>query len=283
MYDLPASKIWIDEIGYKSLITLQWLRGKRNNVPVSELLQFLFLSTRFSEGEQHIKRIEEEGGYIKVFFKEYKDPIYYPSDMDLYSLKLIAGENYTSTNWHYYENPRTKIEKDDIVCDCGAAVGTFTLAAAKQCKKVYAVEPLPKFVTALKRTFKNMKNVEIVPYAMMEKSGKMKMKFQNFGTFIGEDDGTIDIPVSTIDDYFFHKKKKITFLKADLEGAEMSMLHGAVKTIRAYKPKIAITTYHKKHDPAMIQEFLKKINPRYKFFTKGVEKRFGNPVMLHAW
>ncbi|OGE45041.1 hypothetical protein A3B39_05450 [Candidatus Daviesbacteria bacterium RIFCSPLOWO2_01_FULL_37_10] len=104
-----------------------------------------------------------------------------------------------------------------------------------------------------------------------------------FGTGILSSNTISPVDIKTIDQLFFEKNIKITYLKADLEGYEMQMLKGASKTIKKFKPKIAITTYHKKNDHIYICNFLKKLNPSYHFYLRGVDRRHGNPIMLHAW
>jgi hypothetical protein len=94
--------------------------------------------------------------------------------------------------------------------------------------------------------------------------------------------GAITIRIDTIDNLFFRQGIEINYIKADLEGYEVEMLHGASKTIESFDPKIAITTYHKTDHADKIHRFLKGINPKYKFKLKGLHAS-GSYVMLHAW
>ncbi len=48
-----------------------------------------------------------------------------------------------------------------------------------------------------------------------------------------------------MDDYI---TERVTFIKMDIEGSEANALRGAEKIIRTYKPKLAISVYHKKDD-----------------------------------
>lgn len=268
------------ELAYKGFILKQWFSHKSTVTP-AELFSEVFLRTRVSQGKPKIVSVKSDGAYWKVKFRGLQ-PLFYPKDLPMYDLYIVAGENYTPTNWHYYNITETKVSKNDIVLDCGAAAGTFTLSVLKA-KKIYAIEPLPKFTKALFKTFKKNKNVKILPIAVGKKEGKAVMFDGSFGSVIDNRKDGIEVKITTIDNLFFKKNIPVTYIKADLEGWELEMLKGAVKTIKKYKPKIAITTYHKKGDHLKIEEILRKINPSYKFKPKGLDRHTGNPIMLHAW
>lgn len=76
----------------------------------------------------------------------------------------------------------------------------------------------------------------------------------------------IKIRTTTIDDCV--ENRKITFIKLDIEGAELEALKGAEKTIKKYKPTLAIAVYHKPQDIVEIPEFIKSIVPGYKFYIR---------------
>jgi len=142
-----------------------------------------------------------------------------------------------------------------------------------------------QFIDSLKTTFKNHINVEILPYGLGDKSSIGYINIADVSSTVTyeQSDGQVPIKIETIDNLFFNQGIKINYIKADLEGHEINMLLGAEKTIKAYKPKIAITTYHAANHAKEIENLLKKYNPEYKIKTKGIEERAGAPVMLHAW
>lgn len=71
------------------------------------------------------------------------------------------------------------------------------------------------------------------------------------------------IPLTTIDSIV--KETKTSFIKMDIEGAELSALQGAINTIQRDKPLCAISVYHKPGDMVVIMDYLMELVPEYKF------------------
>ena len=61
---------------------------------------------------------------------------------------------------------------------------------------------------------------------------------------------------------------RVTFLKMDIEGAELQALEGAKKTILANKPKLAICVYHHFKDLWEIPLFIKNLVPEYRIYLR---------------
>lgn len=63
-------------------------------------------------------------------------------------------------------------------------------------------------------------------------------------------------------------KEKVTYIKLDIEGAELEALKGAQEIIKRDKPKLAICIYHKKEDMVEIPYFIKQLVPEYRLFIR---------------
>ena len=80
------------------------------------------------------------------------------------------------------------------------------------------------------------------------------------------------------------KVERVDFIKMDIEGAEIQAVVGALASIRMYRPKLAIATYHRSFDFRCLKAILD--SEHMKSQAAGITN-FGNgeyrPVMLHAY
>jgi len=176
-----------------------------------------------------------------------------------------------------YEWGNIEIKKDDVVFDCGANLGIFTILAAYRGAKVYAFEPIKAACSALEHTLELnptlKKSVTIVPYALAEHEGEAEFTVLD-GTLVGSsmvlaNSGRREVAkLTTIDQYSEENGIIPTFIKADIEGAERQMLAGAKKTMKEYAPKIAICTYHFPDDKKVLKNLILTGNPDYKIIDK---------------
>ena len=54
----------------------------------------------------------------------------------------------------------------------------------------------------------------------------------------------------------------------DIEGAELPALKGAEMSIRRFKPKLAISVYHKQEDIWKIQHWIEGLDLGYRFYLR---------------
>ncbi len=88
----------------------------------------------------------------------------------------------------------------------------------------------------------------------------------------------MEIRTTSIDELF--PENDISFIKMDIEGAEAEAINGAVKTIRANKPKLAISAYHIRDDLYKIPVLIDRICPEYKLYLRHFSDYCFDTVLL---
>lgn len=164
----------------------------------------------------------------------------------------------------------------DIVIDAGAYYGETAFWFLKYIGsdgKVYAFEPSDSNFRSLKENIENNKVKNIEPIKMGLGSEERELFLFNAESSSHLVDANLinasKIKITTIDKFVEeHKLKNVSFIKMDVEGSEIDALVGAKETITQYKPKLAISVYHKGDDMIKIPMYLKSIVPAYKFFLR---------------
>lgn len=88
------------------------------------------------------------------------------------------------------------------------------------------------------------------------------------------------VQIYSLDAYL--EGRPATFIKADVEGAEMELLRGGADTIRRFSPKLAISIYHSPEDMFRIAEYLKALIPGYNIAIRQ-HAPIRMETVLYAW
>ena len=90
--------------------------------------------------------------------------------------------------------------------------------------------------------------------------------FQYYSLRRRSQDNTSGDVIRTISLDAFLQDERVTFIKMDIEGAELEALQGAERVIRECKPKLAVSIYHKKEDIWEIPHLILTYCPDYRFY-----------------
>ena len=81
------------------------------------------------------------------------------------------------------------------------------------------------------------------------------------------DEANEAVKSAAIDDLVRRKTmESVDFIKLDIEGSELACLKGAQESIRRFKPKLAIASYHHIEDLWELPLFINSINSGYRFY-----------------
>jgi FkbM family methyltransferase len=236
-------------------------------------------------GRMAVASIEpaDDEGFLRVRMRGMERIFYWPAELGTESLFIIAQEQGYSWNPHNYEIPQTRVRADDVVLDCGASEGLFSLRIVDRSARVILVEPLELFIRCLERTFAGLDRATIVRAALSDRCGTALLEENGIASKIGGGKTGTPTEMITVDALCARLDVAPTYVKADLEGWEPAMIRGARELLSRHKPRLAITTYD---DPGVVKALIPEIracNPDYEIITKGVIPLTGAPFMLHAW
>ncbi|MDE7230254.1 MAG: FkbM family methyltransferase, partial [Oscillospiraceae bacterium] len=171
----------------------------------------------------------------------------------------------------YYEPDIFPNNKDDIFVDIGAYTGDSILNYVKNYgadyKRIYAYEITESSCEIMRRTLKDLRDVEIRRKGVGEKAGEMFLNPSDdpSANQISSRSSKDRVEIVTLDDDL---PDGFTFLKMDIEGAEYNALRGSEQTIRRCRPKLAVCVYHGYDDIWRIPALIDSIDPNYQFYLR---------------
>lgn len=192
------------------------------------------------------------------------------------TIDLVCGNQYFDVF-----DPSNK----EVFVDCGAYDGQNTAMfykwAGSHFKNSYLFEPLDEMRKKIELCMKNsnIKNYKLLSGAVWDKHEIVHFKKDDCNDRSSNviENGDISIQGLTIDEVI--GGKEVTFIKMDVEGAELKALYGAKNTIIKWTPKLAICIYHKAEDIIEIPKYLLQIVPEYKFFVRHYTGHMGETVL----
>lgn len=155
-----------------------------------------------------------------------------------------------------YSIPEVHLKAGDVVLDCGANIGVFTRKAVKAgARKVIAIEPAPENIECLRRNFKSeieRGQVVVYPKGVWDKDDMLTFHVDPHNSaadsFLIKREGgqdLVQLPLTTIDKLTSELQlDTVSFVKMDIEGAEVRALSGGRQTIARFHPRMALSAYH---------------------------------------
>jgi FkbM family methyltransferase len=170
---------------------------------------------------------------------------------------------------HYFDLDVRKCDENEVFVDCGCYIGDTVQDFIKQYgnryKSIYSYELTPSTYEIAKRNLKDVKRLYLRNAGVSNTNGTLRMVDSiDAGNRIVAG-GNVTCKVVRIDDDI---SENITFIKMDVEGAEIDALLGAEQQIRCNKPKMAISLYHKFTDLLEIPQLVNKWVPGYKLYLQ---------------
>jgi len=160
----------------------------------------------------------------------------------------------------------------DTVIDGGACTGDTAAVfsnAVGPAGSVFCFDPVADHLAVLEHNVKQFAhaNVQVMPYGLSDKNILAEPILLNHYS-PGFSSGNAQVPLRSIDFLVSTKDiPKIDFIKLDVEGAELDSIRGARNSILRFKPKLAISLYHKPNDLFEIILYIKDKFPFYSCYV----------------
>jgi FkbM family methyltransferase len=183
-----------------------------------------------------------------------------------YDIDWLEGFSERQTE-QYFEDFLDVRRGEPVFLDVGGFDG-FTagefIRRSPDFHSVYVFEPDPTNFDTCSKYLAEHRDVTILPYGASNENKTLRFS-TNGSTSHFSDKGELELEVRRIDDII---QVAPTFIKMDIEGAELSALEGARETISKHRPALAICVYHRPSDLWEIPRLVQSISSGYKLYLR---------------
>jgi FkbM family methyltransferase len=159
-----------------------------------------------------------------------------------------------------------EVQPGDVVVDCGAYVGGFSLSAAKLAREVHAFEPDAKNALCARRNLAGLSNVHVLECGLYDRSDEMQLNISASSvehSLLQPDDDTVVetrlIPVVSLADYARRNAiEQFDFVKIEAEGTELEVFDG-LEDMRPSRLAIDVSPERNGQSPAA--DFRTRLEP----------------------
>jgi FkbM family methyltransferase len=148
----------------------------------------------------------------------------------------------------------------------GDTIRSFIDRVGGRFSAVYAFEPDPVTFAKLTANFRDEPRVHPIHAGLYSRAGKLRFRDDASRGAIFVDDGDIEMPVTTIDEVL--GDRPLTYVKMNIEGAEIDALGGGERAIRRWLPRLAISVYHRPSDLWRIPRLVQELSADYDLYLR---------------
>jgi FkbM family methyltransferase len=160
--------------------------------------------------------------------------------------------------------------RDEVYVDAGCYTGDTIALFVERTKnafdRIVGFEPDPSNFQGLSNRFGGDRRIDLKQMGLY--SDKRTLRFAGaLGRAAGLSDvGDIKVDVSSIDVEL--KNDRTTFIKMNIEGAELAALEGGRRNLAKWKPKLCVSGYHVASHLWEVPLLMKDICPDYRIFLR---------------
>lgn len=191
--------------------------------------------------------------------------------LDILRFKLSGDVKYLikthSEKMKLYEDI-LPLSDNETILDLGAYDGDtireFLSVTDGKYKKILALEPDEKNFRKLERKTEGLQNLIRLNIGAWDKEETLYFAKKSGRNSRLEDTG-IPVEFNSVDNIV---DGEVTFIKMDIEGAELKALDGARNTIQQYKPKLYVCAYHRNEDMFALPFKIKELYEGYNIYFR---------------
>lgn len=221
----------------------------------------------------------------KIFWLKSKDTYLYAVKKPYFNYSKQRLFNYIDNLCCVFYIPK----ENDVIVDLGAGIGTeivYFNEKTKNKSSIYCIEANPNSCNLIEKLCNknDFKNCKIFNIGISDQNGKMWIddgeEYQL--NQLNNSKNGFEVNIKTMDDFVFENNiKKIDFLKVNIEGAELQMIHGMKNSIQ-YVHNVAISCHdflYKNHNNEIKNSIIKfLVENNFEIKTRNT-----NNIILNSW
>ena len=160
--------------------------------------------------------------------------------------------------------------EDEVYVDAGAfdgdSIRMFIERTSNKFKRILAFEPDSATYARLAVEFADDARITTVNKGLFTEN--TSLRFEGAGTRGSAlaEAGDVMVPVVALDDVL--GGDSVSYIKMNIEGAELDALRGARRAIAEWAPRLAISAYHRPGDLWAVPELIRQLHPGYALYLR---------------
>lgn len=207
---------------------------------------------------------------IELFYDDYSKTVYKKAIQFRRTHYLRDRAPYCKEKEYF--NSITPINNNEVLVDCGGFTGDsvieFLNFSKKEYKKIISFEPDSLNYKQAKENLSWVDNCKIYNCGVWNVNTKLRFEENNTAGSRVETNTETGVVIDVVALDNMEECKDATFIKMDIEGAELMALGGAYTTIIKNRPILAICIYHSDEDMLAIPEWMSSNLQDYRFYCR---------------
>lgn len=194
------------------------------------------------------------------------------------NLEAMAGFEYAADR-QYFE-PFLSLYKGEVFVDGGGFDGFTSEEFARRSTdyaSIHFFEPSQKTLAVAKEKLASLEHVHFYPLGLYDRRATLRFDADSGSASRISESGGIAIEVARLDEVV---TEQVTFIKLDLEGAELAALNGMREHILHDHPKLAVAVYHHPSHFWRVPRLILGIRDDYRVYLRHYTEGWTETVMF---